>query len=233
MDRGGLSAPTRMGCAAGAASGVDSCWTCRRRLLSTAPRSGAGAGSRRAVDIDGEDMEDWIRRARSGDEAGLARVHVEGWRWGFRGLLPEDYLAGLDQQACQRRWQHMIGVDVRHRETWLALRVGQVVGFCGFGVSRTSGPGQGEGELFSLYLCEEWAGKGIGRALCAAALERMQARGARRGVLWVLEDNARARRFYDLAGWRADGARRQHPLADFEVSEVRYQIDLAGRGPGG
>ena len=37
-----------------------------------------------------------IRRARPEDAEAVARVHVAGWRHAYRGLLPDDYLDGLD-----------------------------------------------------------------------------------------------------------------------------------------
>jgi ribosomal protein S18 acetylase RimI-like enzyme len=48
-------------------------------------------------------------------------------------------------------------------------------------------------------------GRGIGRALMADALETLAARGWRHAVLWVLADNAHARRFYERGGWVDEG----------------------------
>jgi hypothetical protein len=42
-------------------------------------------------------------------------------------------------------------------------------------------------------------------------------------VLWVLAGNARARRFYEIAGWVADGAERTSEVFGATVSEVRYR----------
>jgi len=41
----------------------------------------------------------------------------------------------------------------------------------------------------------------------------------------VLDDNPRARRFYELAGW-PDGAARDIHIFGFDVSEVRYAKSL-------
>ncbi len=45
-------------------------------------------------------------------------------------------------------------------------------------------------------------------------------------ILWVLEDNPRARRFYEAAGWTLDGTRRPIEIFGIEVPEVRYQKKL-------
>jgi hypothetical protein len=45
-------------------------------------------------------------------------------------------------------------------------------------------------------------------------------------TLWVLQDNARARRFYSQAGWAADGAAKTDDVDGFPLLEVRYRRPL-------
>jgi hypothetical protein len=40
------------------------------------------------------------------------------------------------------------------------------------------------------------------------AVEELRAAGFAGATLWVLQSNARARRFYGVAGWQTDGGRR-------------------------
>jgi GNAT superfamily N-acetyltransferase len=63
------------------------------------------------------------------------------------------------------------------------------------------------GELYALYVHPDAWGRGYGDALHAAALDHLRAEGFSAAVLWVLEGNHRARRFYADRGWREDGAR--------------------------
>ena len=42
-------------------------------------------------------------------------------------------------------------------------------------------------------------------------------------VLWGLEGNARAGRFYEIAGWVADGTERTSEVFGVTVREVRYR----------
>ena len=50
--------------------------------------------------------------------------------------------------------------------------------------------------------------------------------------LWVLGNNVRARRFYEMAGFAADGAEEGFEVGDAVVPEVRYQY-TGLRGPVG
>ncbi len=82
------------------------------------------------------------------------------------------------------------------------------------------------GEIYAIYLEAQAAGTGIGRALLSHATSDLLAQGCKVAVLWVLESNARARRFYELAGWKPDGATKEDRRADHVRYEVRYRRDL-------
>jgi len=117
-----------------------------------------------------------------------------------------------------------------------------VVGYAAFGPEqgldgrpRTARPGPRPAqslaaELYALYVAPAYWSTGAGRALMGRVLEEAQAEGYPRIVLWVLEQNARARRFYERAGFRQRG--RKHPLSWLGgVPEVCYVRHL-GPAPG-
>jgi len=81
------------------------------------------------------------------------------------------------------------------------------------------------GELYALYVAPAWWSTGTGRALMGHVLTALRADGFPRAVLWVLADNARARRFYERAGFTPDGG--TNVLAGLGgVLELRYARDL-------
>ena len=93
----------------------------------------------------------------------------------------------------------------------------------------TTGPARAEtgvGELLALYVDPDCWGRGFGRALVKAARERLLQQGYERAVLWVLDGNARATRFYATDGWAWDGARRTETLWGIEATDVRYRRAL-------
>jgi hypothetical protein len=61
----------------------------------------------------------------------------------------------------------------------------------------------------------------------SAALERLAAAGFSEVTLWVLDANARARRFYQVDGFRADGAVKIDDRGTFQLRELRYRRGLA------
>jgi GNAT superfamily N-acetyltransferase len=87
------------------------------------------------------------------------------------------------------------------------------------------------GELLAIYLDPGEVGKGIGAALMNQALDDMRARAYRGALLWVLEANVRARRFYEKGGWLADDTVRDEEIWGTPVREVRYRIALNDTAP--
>jgi GNAT superfamily N-acetyltransferase len=73
-------------------------------------------------------------------------------------------------------------------------------------------------------LPERWGGD-VASALHEAVLDAIRATGAASAHLWVLEANARARRFYERRGWRENGTTRVVPYPPRPI-DVGYSLDL-------
>jgi GNAT superfamily N-acetyltransferase len=140
---------------------------------------------------------------------------VRTWQSAYAGVLPDEVLSQLSVERRAEIWR-------RHPPV-VAEEDRQIVGFVSVGASRDD---DAEGELYAIYVDPERWGTGVGRALMAAGEERLRELGYRDVILWVLEDNPRARRFYEIAGWHPDGGRRQSEVAGGSLPEVRYRKQL-------
>ena len=76
----------------------------------------------------------------------------------------------------------------------------------------------GDGEMFLLFVHPAHAGRGIGRALLAAAHDALRAAGCPEAFLFVHEQNERALAVYRAAGYHPDGSDR---VSDFRGTRVR------------
>jgi GNAT superfamily N-acetyltransferase len=170
--------------------------------------------------------ESTLRRATPADAEAIAAVHVDGWQWGYRGQLPDEVLENLDSTLERRAafWREETARE--DIAVWVLEMDGTVVGFASFGPARDGDVEPGTGELYLIYLARAAAGRGLGRTLHEHVLDELRQRGHRRAVLWTLETNARAHRFYEIAGWRRDGARKAESRPGYELREVRYQLAL-------
>ena len=166
-----------------------------------------------------------IRDATVDDADAVALVHVHGWQWGYHGLLPDEYLDGLSAERRAEQWRSWLLEPGRTR-TRLAEEDGACVGFAVSGPSRDPGADDDTGEVYAIYVEEEVAGTSVGTELLGSAVAWLTERGFARATLWVLEGNARARRFYEREGWALDGAAKSEPREDFTMDEVRYEMSL-------
>ncbi len=167
-----------------------------------------------------------LRRARQSDARGIAEVHVGTWRHAYRNLLPAAYLDSLSVDARERFWATELRVLPAGRSLWLAESDGQIVGFANAGPSRDDGMPPSTGEVYAIYVLPECWDRGVGRNLLVHAERDLIEHGYDEATLWVLESNDRARRFYEAAGWRTDGAIKVDRIGDRQVREVRYRLPL-------
>jgi len=176
-----------------------------------------------------------IRTARVADATDIGRIHVRAWQVGYRDIMPAVYLDGLDANARGRQWE--VGLAQREVEpdgtsTMLAELDRQLVGICVYGSYRLDDSEEAAdsplAELLMLNVDPEFWGTGVAQALDAHALGGLCVRWPREtAALWVLDDNARGRRFYEKEGWEADGVSKDEDVGGTSLTELRYTIGLA------
>ena len=158
-----------------------------------------------------------VRPARREDAAAIADVHVLTWQTAYEHIFGAERLAGIGDRR-RANWEERLAHPEPDLQVFVAEDDGRVTGFASIGDSRDE---PGKGELHAIYVLPEAWGSGAGSALMATALEAL--RGYPSAMLWVLEDNPRARRFYEREGWILDGGRRDEEFLGVTVPEVRYR----------
>jgi len=183
-----------------------------------------------------------IRSGSAADAASIAAVQRAGWLAAYDGIISREIIdrvtapdegARVRQTFRTRPWQRMTVAVAGTRDSREPGDPG-IVGYASFGPETDvlTGPwphpltGAGRdgrvAELYALYVRPAWWSTGTGRALMDRVLARNSAVRYSSVVLWVLQDNSRARRFYERAGFAPDGA--AHRLDQLGgVTEVRYR----------
>ncbi|MGW6444546.1 N-acetyltransferase family protein [Lentzea sp. NPDC055074] len=156
-----------------------------------------------------------VRPAVVSDAQAVAHVHVETWRAAYRGLVPDSVLDGLSVRQRAEMWER----GIPHGGVWVGLVDGEVAGFCAVGPSREP---DAVFELFAIYVLPSAWGTPLGYELARAALGDEQD-----VVLWVFDENPRARRFYERLGFRADGVVKTETIGGAELKEIRYRFSGA------
>jgi GNAT superfamily N-acetyltransferase len=172
-----------------------------------------------------------VRPATLADADGVGLVHVRSWQAAYRGKMPQDHLDGLDPARRAAGWRRELAETGPSRAGLLVAEPedgkGGIVGFASRCPSRDSDTDpRVTGEVAAIYAAPDAWGTDAGRALMAAAVAELARLGYADAILWVLDSNDRARRFYSIAGWKEDGAVKTDASRGFDLSEVRYRTVL-------
>jgi ribosomal protein S18 acetylase RimI-like enzyme len=140
-----------------------------------------------------------FREATAGDGVAIAWLHAESWRSAYRGIFSDDFLHHRAHEERRDSWQaRFSGSESQPFFVLLAENNGQLAGFaCMF---PEKDPVWGS-YLDNLHVAPGLTGQGIGRSLLSEVVRRLAMNGLRCGLyLWVVEQNHRAREFYEKAG---------------------------------
>lgn len=163
-----------------------------------------------------------IRAATLSDAEGIARTQTASWRTSYRGILPDAVLDQLNVEQRTASWRRvledraiftLVAYDVTHRD---------IVGFCDAGRSR--GHTSYAAEIYRIYIEHHAKRHGLGSEMFAQVTDWLRSQELRSLIIWVLDNNDHARRFYEAMGGRT-GPTRSSTVSGFSVTELAYVWD--------
>jgi GNAT superfamily N-acetyltransferase len=165
-----------------------------------------------------------VRAATPSDAKEIAYIHVDTWRVAYKDIVPGGYLANLSYAESQEMWRRVMGEGSEQAVcVFVAEEGGTLFGFSS-GRARTrfsQGLTEYKGVLETLYVLPSRQGEGIGRRLVGAIAGCLAEMDVPSMLLWVLEENKTARRFYESLGGTLLGEDTLK-LGGAELSEVAY-----------
>ena len=167
----------------------------------------------------GRDSLMQINDATAEDGPAIAALHKESSSTAYRDIVPSEAprptLTTLESEWGDTIADALVSVLIARGDD----------GIAGVVVVRASPDSDGSGELRRLYVEPGSWRHGIGGLLHDAAVQRPRERAFSRLSLWVLEENSRARHFYEARGWRLlEGQLLEWPT--LRITEVRYELEL-------
>jgi ribosomal protein S18 acetylase RimI-like enzyme len=137
------------------------------------------------------------RRATLKDADAIAAVHVESWKTTYAGIVPDEYLASLDVGERAGMWKRLLASPDLF--IFVAEDGTGVFGFVGGGRVREAISGFAA-ELYALYVLREHQGRGAGRLLTFALVDRLCEEGFESMLVWVLRENPAVSFYIHLGG---------------------------------
>lgn len=159
-----------------------------------------------------------VRKAVKSDSLDLANIIVESWKSAYSDIIPKDEITKyLDKERRQRQFERFI----EDEEIVLIGYLNDIA--CGLVfANKENDQGLEEcGSIYSIYMLQEYWGKGLSAKLMDSVLDILKEKGCKRASLWVYKDNIRARRFYEKCGFIYDGNKKYSHFSNKPI-ELRY-----------
>lgn len=153
----------------------------------------------------------------------FSQIHTISWKAAYHDCFPAPYLNGFTPEKRAEIFRRNYGVG--EERPFLFHHAGTPKGIAILGPSWECEYPEDIGEICAFYTLPETWGTGFAQDGMRFCLRYFHEQGYQGAILWVLETNRRARRFYEKAGFRPDGTHKEFQL-DKTFSELRYYMKL-------
>lgn len=149
----------------------------------------------------------------------ISNIYEQSWKYAYKDIIPQEYLDSISKgQWCG-------AFDNPDRYTLVMLDGNKIIGTSSYCKSRWDDY-KDWGEIISIYFLPEYMGKGYGKYLLEMVVKELKKMGFKTIFLWVLEDNYRARHFYEKFGFKNNGIYRDDVIGDKPLRELQYEYNL-------
>ncbi len=167
--------------------------------------------------------------ATSADVDALASLHAASWREAYRGILPDEFLAGPVLRDREQLWANRFATPNDSMTVIKAMADGLLLGF---GCVLLDGDRIWGADLDNLHVKPGMKRLGIGRQLLSRCREWIGSKDPHRPMyLWVLEANHSARAFYESEEGRAGERRNIEVTSGIYANAIRYSWTPLPNGP--
>jgi GNAT superfamily N-acetyltransferase len=146
---------------------------------------------------------------------------VSCWQAAYKGIVPNDYLHAMYSDKRVERCRKALSES---EDSYCAELKGEMIGRLVFGKSRDEEKPDA-GEIEAIYLTAPFWGKGFGKKMMDYAIAALKEQGCNEAIAWMLEENNRARLFYEKYGFTFDGAKKEIELGK-ALTLIRYVLNL-------
>ncbi|MBY0597944.1 GNAT family N-acetyltransferase [Bacillus bingmayongensis] len=141
-------------------------------------------------------MDIKIRKAIEDDIESIAKVHVESWKVTYKGIIPDGILNNITHESREKQWRKIFKQGASDQYRYVAETLeGKIIGFIDGGPER-SGKYNCDGELYAIYLLQEYQGYKVGQRLFQSLVSKFIKNDVRSILVWVISNNP-SKGFYE------------------------------------
>ncbi len=143
----------------------------------------------------------------------IGQIHSRAWRQAYADVFPKEYLCADTQ--CKRTQEFLESCNSKDIHYFLLYS-----GETAVGIVKVNLCGVESCEISSFYILDEYRNKGYGKQV---VLYLRKAFDNLKIQLWVLENNRRARKFYENNGFKNTGTTRRINRGNF-YTQLLYEL---------
>lgn len=165
-------------------------------------------------------MSRLIRYANLEDSDVLGKIHSGSSQAAFKGIITDHILN--DVFSIERRTKRFISeLSEGSPRTALVFEENEPAGLISFGKCRYGNNDKSWLEIWRIYLTPKFWGSGVANELIEWGINEILKESFTNIELWVLEENMRARNFYEKVGFKHDNTFQIFNMGK-EIRELRY-----------
>ena len=163
-----------------------------------------------------------IRKAEMKDVKTLGAIHANTWKICYSNIVPKEVLDSITPEKRECYFKRSIKENIG--QTYI-IENNNILGLITIDRNRDKDLPYNCGEIWGIYIHPDHWGKGAGTRLLSWAVKNLMEKGYEDVCLWVLEDNLKARTFYENMGFKWDGSEKSITLGK-ELKEIRYRLKV-------
>lgn len=161
-----------------------------------------------------------IERVKLGDEEALAYIQTESWKAAFKDILQPDILARYtNPEKATAMYKRLLEQNIGNG---YLLKVGEEPHCIAWWDATREQDMPGYAELICIHSLQGRWRNGYGSKMMETVLRDIANAGYAKVMLWVFEENVRARQFYEACGFVTNGKKKPA----FESTEICYEKGL-------
>jgi len=170
-------------------------------------------------------MEINIRKAIPEDAYDFTGCVISSWQSAYKEIVPKDYLENMlvEKEKRVEKYKNEIK-NTGDRGYYCVMYAERMIGIIIINIQHNEDKSS-IGEIWAIYLIEEFCGKNYGKILLNFAINELKSMGQKKIILWVFEENHRARHFYEKNNLSYNGIKREVDKYGKPLIELQYILN--------
>ena len=163
-----------------------------------------------------------IRKTKYEDIEQIVDINIKDWKKIYKGIIDNEILENLNREEKIRKWKEHYNIE----NTIVAEENGIILGYCRYTDNAVYENTDIDSEIIALYVDYSKLRHGIGKKLVEYVKEDLRNKNKIKMVIWCLEKNENARKFYEKMGGKLLPNKKYFEKEGKKYKEVGYIFNI-------